>query len=96
MAYSDVLTKLDGIGQTVVQAKTRLTAAKEAITRERAKLANLPSAYSDILAEIDKYASADEAELLAKSMKTKLLADVTALRDAAVKAETALAAITEF
>lgn len=80
MSYNAVKTALDEIAEAIKAATTRYAAAKATIVGIRDALANLPSKYSDEIAEIAAYTPTGAFETLAKDERAKLATEFNALQ----------------
>jgi predicted nucleic acid-binding Zn-ribbon protein len=78
---SEVKAGLDDIATSIRNSRQALAQSKARIQSARNELANIPTTFADIIAEIDGYSGADAFEQLAQAEKAKLAAEFTALRD---------------
>jgi hypothetical protein len=78
---SEVKAGLDDIAQTIRTARQQFVNSKAQIQARRNDLANIPTAFSDVIATIDGYTGADAFEMLATAEKSRLQAEFVALRD---------------
>jgi len=78
---SEVKAGLDDISTVIRNADKAFARSKAAIQGARNELANIPTVFSEVIAEIDGYAPSGAFETLAKDEKEKMQAEFIALRD---------------
>jgi hypothetical protein len=87
---SQVKAGLDEIAKLIRNATSVRESAKANLLNSRNQLENLPTQFSDVIAEIDGYSPTGAFETLAKDEKAKLQTEFVALKSAL---ETELTAI---
>ena len=93
---TDVVKAQDEMADYIARERRAAATAKARISAAISNLNELPTIYSDEIAEINGYAPSGAHETLAKNRHALMVSEYQALITALQQAETCLAPITEF